>query len=107
MKLVAGTLSLMLFGWAVVAAADSRHEAADPVVVTRVETRTVEVPAEVVETPIADMLTDWVEVDRQDECLWRFIQERGLELSFEMVWAAGVVTDALGGACYLMETTDE
>jgi len=33
--------------------------------------------------------------------------EQQLELTFEMVWAAGEVTDALGGACFVIGEDDE
>jgi len=105
-KPAAAVVGLILFGWALVAAAESRHDALEPVVVTEVQR--VEVLVEVErDTPFADSLVDWVEVERQEACLWRFIQEQGLELSFEMVWAAGQVTDALGGACRVMGEDDE
>ena len=105
-KVAATVGGLVLFGWALVAAADSRHEALEPVVVTQVHR--VEVLVEVEpDTPFADSLVDWPEVERQEACLLRFIQEQGLELSFEMVWAAGQVTDALGGACRVMGEDDE
>ena len=109
MKVAAGAVALTVFGWALVAAADARHEALEPVIVTqvhRVEVE-VEVAAVEVETPFADALVDWAEVERQDDCLWRFIVEQGLELTFEMVWAAGQVTDALGGPCFLIGEDDE
>ena len=109
MRVAAAAVALTVFGWALVTAAEARHEALEPVVVTKVHR--VEVPVEVaagqVDTPFADSLVDWAEVDRQDACLWRFIVEQGLELSFEMVWAAGEVADALGGACYLIGEDDE
>ena len=108
-KVAAGAFALTVFGWALVAAADARHEALEPVILTQVHR--VEVPVEVaaveVETPFADALVDWVEVDRQDACLWRFMVEQGLELTFEMVWAAGQVTDALGGPCKVMGEDDD
>jgi len=108
-KLAGAVAGLTLFGWALVAAAEARHEALEPVVVTKVHR--VEVPVEVaagqVDTPFADSLVDWAEVDRQDACLWRFMVEQGLELTFEMVWAAGQVTDALGGPCFVMGEDDE
>ena len=109
MKVAATVGVLVLFGWALVAAADSRHEALEPVVLTEVQRVEVlvEVEPEPVDTPFADALVDWAEVERQDACLWRFIQEQGLELTFEMVWAAGQVTDALGGPCKVMGEDDE
>jgi hypothetical protein len=59
------------------------------------------------DTPILDGLVDWVEQDRQDECLWRFLQASGVELTLETVMAAGVWTDALGGACRVIGEDDE
>ena len=50
-------------------------------------------------TPIADSRIDWVEQERQNACLWEFLQASGVELTLESVWAAGEWTDALGGAC--------
>ena len=109
MKVAAVSLALVVFGWALVVSANSRHEALEPVVVTRVERVevVVETEPEDVATPFADGLVDWDEVERQDACLWRFIQEHELELTFEMVWAAGEVTDALGGPCKVIGEDDE
>jgi hypothetical protein len=102
-KPVAVTVGLMVFGWALVAAAESRMVLPDPEVVTRVEIVTVEAEVpEPVETPYADSLVDWDEHDRQEQCLWRLLQDSGVELTFEVVMAAGVWTDALGGACLVI-----
>ena len=100
MKLVAAGIVLIFFGWALLAAAESRQE---PVTVSQpqVIVRTVVVEPETV-TPFADSLIDWDEQERQSDCLWTFMQDSELELSLEMVWAAGEVADALGGACYLI-----
>ena len=100
-RLAASVLLLTLFGWALVAATESRFEELEPEIVTHVRTLTVEVPVQV-DTPIADGLLDWVEVERQEQCLWEFIQASGFELTLELVWAAGLVTDALGGACLVI-----
>jgi hypothetical protein len=101
-KPVAWTVGLMVFGWALVAAADARHEPAAATVEYRLVT--VEVEREVtddgwVDTPFADALVDWVQVDSETDCLWELLQREQVELTFENVWAAGVWSDALGGAC--------
>jgi len=100
MRLVGAVIGLVLFGWALLAAAESRQE---PVTVSQpdVIVRTVVVEPETV-TPFADSLIDWDEQERQSDCLWTFMKDSELELSLEMVWAAGEVADALGGACYLI-----
>jgi hypothetical protein len=107
MKLAYYTVAACAFGWALVYTAELRNETLSP----RPEYELfiqVERPAEQVwETPIADSLVDWVEVDRETECLWVMLQEYGVELTFENVWAAGVWTDALGGACLLIGEDDE
>jgi hypothetical protein len=99
-RLVGAVIGLVLFGWALLASAESRQE---PVTVSQPDViiRTVEVEPETV-TPFADSLIDWDEQERQSDCLWTFMQDSELELSLEMVWAAGEVADALGGACYLI-----
>ena len=51
------------------------------------------------ETPYADSLIDWDEQDRQNDCLWQFLQDAEVELTLDTVIAAGDWTDALGGAC--------
>jgi hypothetical protein len=83
----------------------------DPLPVHTVETvlRVVEVePAvELVATPLADGLVDWVEADRQTDCLWEFLQASGVEITLQTVMAAGTWTDALGGACLLIGEEDE
>ena len=109
MRLLGAVVGLTVFGWALVASADARHEALEPTVVTKLERVEVlvEVEREWVDTPFADSLVDWAEVERQDGCLWRFMVEHELELSFDMVWAAGEVTDALGGACFVIGEDNE
>jgi hypothetical protein len=108
-KLAGTVIVLTVFGWALVASADARHEALEPTVVTKLERIEVlvEVEREWVDTPFADSLVDWAEVERQDGCLWRFMVEHELELSFDMVWAAGEVTGALGGPCKVIGEDDE
>ena len=100
MRLVGAVVGMVVFGWALLAAAESRQE---PVTVSQpdVIVRTVVVEPETV-TPFADSLIDWDEQERQSDCLWTFMKDSELELSLEMVWAAGEVADALGGACYLI-----
>ena len=105
MKVAGAVLALTLFGWALVASADSRHEAVVPEVQVVVVEREVMVEVEPPSTENDEI--DWVEVDRQTECLWTFMVEQDLELTFEMVWAAGEVTDALGGACFVIGEDDE
>jgi hypothetical protein len=104
-RLFGAVIGLVLFGWALLAAAESRIE---PVTVPQPQViiRTVEVTPET-ETPFADSLIDWDEQERQSDCLWTFMQDSELELTLEMVWAAGEVADALGGACYLIGEDDE
>ena len=100
MRLVGAVIGLVLFGWALLASAESRQE---PVTVSQPDViiRTVVVEPETV-TPFADSLIDWDEHERQSDCLWTFMQDFELELTLEMVWAAGEVADAFGGACYLI-----
>ena len=82
---------------------------------THVETvtETVPVPVEMPDmagrtvTPILDSFVDWDELDRQNDCLWAFLQGHDVELTLESVWAAGDWTDALGGACLVIGEDDE
>lgn len=67
----------------------------------------VEVEREIASTAILDGLVDWDEVERQNECLWLFLQESEVELTLQSVWAAGEWTDALGGACAVIGEDDE
>lgn len=61
-----------------------------------------------IETPIVDSLVDWDEVDRQNECLWVFLQDHfGYDLTLDRVLAAGYWTDALGGACLVIGEDNE
>jgi hypothetical protein len=103
--LFGAVIGLVVFSWALLAAAESREE---PVIVSQPEViiRIVEVTPET-ETPFADGFIDWDEQERQSDCLWTFMQDSELELTLEMVWAAGEVADALGGACYLIGEDDE
>jgi hypothetical protein len=111
-KPVVAVVALAAFGWALVTAADARHEAKPPlyetVVVTQVRSERSEwEDALEVETPLADALVDWVEVERQTDCLWEFMSQAGVELTLEVVLAAGTWTDALGGACLVIGEDDE
>jgi hypothetical protein len=74
-KPVALTVGLMAFGWALVSSADARHEAIPTEVAFQVMTVQVqpEEPEEV-ETPLADALVDWVQVEADSECLWELLQ---------------------------------
>jgi hypothetical protein len=109
-KPVALTVGLMAFGWALVAAADARHETKPAEVAYQVVTvaaQAEDVPEVPVETPLADALVDWVQVEADSECLWELLQRWQVELTFENVWAAAVWSDALGGACAMIGEDDE
>jgi hypothetical protein len=45
---------------------------------------------------------DVAEAERQGLCLWEWMRAEGMEMTLEMVWAAGEVADMAGGACYLI-----
>lgn len=77
------------------------HPIAEVETVTETLVRPVEMPdmAGRTATPILDSLIDWDEMDRENDCLWEFLQQHDVELTLESVWAAGEWTDALGGAC--------
>ena len=106
MRVAAAVLGLTLFGWALVVSADARHEGSEG----EVRYRLVEVqpdPVEDVPTPFADGLVDWVQVEADTDCLWELLQREQVDITFENVWAAGVWTDALGGACRVIGEDDE
>ena len=109
MRPVAVTVALIAFGWAVVTAADARHERVRPEVMTEVffNTVVVEPDDDDAATPYADSLVDWVELDRQTDCLWTLLQESGVDLTLDVVVAAGTWSDALGGACLMIGEDDE
>jgi len=110
MKPAAILLSIVAFGWALVAAADARHEAKPTVyetVVVQANERSEYRKAQDVPTPIADSLLDMEEVERQTDCLWELLQSSGVEITLEIVLAAGTWTDALGGACLVIGEDDE
>jgi len=108
---VVGVVGMLLFGWSLVAAADARHEAKPTVYETMVVAversgqseweAALEWP-----TPIADSLVDWEELERQTDCLWVLLSESGVEITLEIVLAAGTWTDALGGACLVIGEDD-
>jgi hypothetical protein len=106
-RLFAAVVGLSVFGWALVVAADARHDPLPFSGRAQVFVQTVEVPVEVGETPFADSLVDWPEIDRQTECLWEFLLQAGVELTLQTVLAAGDWTDALGGACLVIGEDDE
>jgi hypothetical protein len=74
---------------------------------TQLVVRPYAVQAEPVATPHADSLIDWDEQDRQNDCLWEFLQASGVDLTLQSVLAAGEWTDALGGACAAIGEDDE
>jgi hypothetical protein len=84
----------------------------DPLPVTVIETEydymvtVVEVEAQRTPTPVLDSLVDWEEQDRQNECLWTFLQENEIEITLRNVLAAGEWTDINGGACALIGGQD-
>ena len=82
-------------------------------IVTEYETfvREVEVQLERVDTPAAtsrvDSKIDWDEVERQSDCLWKFIQQNDIEITLENVLTLGDYSDMMGGACLLIGEDDE
>jgi hypothetical protein len=102
-------LAGIVWSWALVAAADARHERKPVEVAYQVVTVEVEpevrVPAP---TPIADSLVDWEELERDTDCLWVILQEHfGWDITMERVTAGALWTHELGGACYLIGEDDE
>jgi hypothetical protein len=95
-RAAAGFVVGLAFGW---------HATVHQELVTEVRTVPAIMPAmagEPAPNPDVDLLIDWDEVDRQTECLWRFLQQAEVELTLQSVLAAGEWTDALGGACHVM-----
>ena len=103
-KIIAVTLGLVAYGWALVHAAETRQPEGDTHYEVFVERA---MPQGHVATPVADSLVDWVEHDRQNDCLWEHLQASGVEITLQAVMAAGVWTDALGGACLVIGEDDE
>ena len=108
MKPVGVVVGLMAFGWALVTAADARHESAPTQVAYQVITVEVEPePRKDAPTPIADALVDWEELERDTDCLWVILQDTfGYEITMERVTAAALWTHELGGACHLIGEDD-
>lgn len=106
MKPVAGLLGLLAWSWALVTAADARHEAKPDnvrVVVVEVEAERVPEP-----TPFADSLVDFDALERETDCLWVILQDTfGHDITMERVTAAALWTHELGGACHLIGEDDE
>jgi hypothetical protein len=67
----------------------------------------VEVVGAVVETPYADSLVDWVEQERQSDCLWVLLEELGVELTFANVVTVSDWADLHGGPCAMIGEDDE
>ena len=101
-RAAAAVVGLLVWSWALVAAADARHEAKPAQVsyqVVRVETRPEPKP-----TPYADSLVDFDALERETDCLWVILQEQfGWDITMERVTAAALWTHELGGACHLIE----
>lgn len=87
----------------------------EPQVVVRQVVEQVEVPATwedhvKVETPTVDALIsdeEWLEIDRQNDCLYDYLQASGVELTLQTVMAAADWTYALGGPCAAIGADDE
>jgi hypothetical protein len=58
-------------------------------------------------TPFADSLVDWEALEADTDCLWEFLQAAGVEITLDVVLAAGTWADARGGACQLIGEDDE
>jgi hypothetical protein len=99
----------IVWSWALVSAADARHESKPVEVAYQVVTVAAEVEErEALPTPIADALVDWEELERETDCLWVILQDTfGFEITMERVTAAALWTHELGGACYLIGEDDE
>jgi hypothetical protein len=105
-RTVVAVAGMLTFGWALVTAADARHEPVEARSYTQVFVQTVTPDVEEDATPYADSLVDWVEHERQTDCLWVFLEAHGVELTLAVVLAAGDWTDALGGACLVIGEDD-
>lgn len=104
MRLVGVVVALSLFGWALVTAADARHEAKPEIV----RVVTVEVERQPEPTPYADSLVDWEAHERDTDCLWVILQDHfGYEITMERVTAAALWTHELGGACAVIGEDNE
>lgn len=57
-------------------------------------------------TPVIDSLIDWDEQERQNECLWFYLQQLEWEITLDNVLLAGEWADANGGACLLIGEDD-
>jgi hypothetical protein len=113
-KPVCVVVGLAVFGWALVTAADARHEAKPTQVAYQVVTVGAEQQSDAwqdaleVKTPVIDELVDWDEVERQTDCLWVFLTEHfGHDITLDRVLAAAAWTDELGGACLVIGEDDE
>jgi hypothetical protein len=58
-------------------------------------------------TPVLDSFVDWDRFDQENECLWVFLQDSGLDITLENVIIAGNWTDANGGACFVIGENHE
>jgi hypothetical protein len=99
-RAAAGFVVGLAFGWH--ATVPTVHQE----LVTEVRTVPAIMPAmagEPAPNPDVDLLIDWDEVDRQTECLWRFLQQHRIEITLANVITAGDWTDMHGGACAMME----
>ena len=95
----------MRFWLGVGAAMLTLHPVAEPV--TDVWVVEVDAPFVWEPTPIADSLVDWVEFDRQEECLWTFLRDNAIDLTVENIFTAGDWTRMHGGACAMIGEDDE
>jgi len=88
------------------------HPTGETIYITETIVRTVEVEREREPWPEPeqpDHMTDdeWAEFERQSECLWNLMRERGMEITLETVTAADVWAEHNGGACHLLGDNDE
>lgn len=107
---VAISLTVLLVGWGLVTAAESRAPAE---LHYQVVVRTVEVEAEREPWPEPeqpDHMTDeeWAEFRRQSDCLFDVMKQRGMPITLETVTAADVWAEHTeGGACAILEESNE
>jgi hypothetical protein len=67
----------------------------------------VEIQPERVDTPIADSLVDFDELDRQSLCLWEIMVAKEIEITLKSVLVMGDYYDMMGGACNFIGEHDD
>jgi len=97
-------LGFLVFGWALVTAAEARNASTPQVqvIVREVKVEVEREPWPEPEQPAHMTDAEWADFEAESACLWRLMRDREMEITLETVTAADIWTQANGGACAMI-----